>query len=144
MSSTGLLFALLASIGWGMVYVLYERALQHTTPLLLMLIYGYLSITILTPLLYFRGDLTAANIPPLETFGVLAAAVVCSLVSSFFIVSSITHLGAEKSAVLEISYPLFTALFAWLLFGRSLSLWFVAGFLMIAGGSLVIILKGSR
>jgi len=66
--------------------------------------------------------------------GVLATAAALS------ILGSIQLLGASKSAVLEISYPLFVALFSVLLFQGQLQLPVVVGGIFIFVGSAIIVL----
>ena len=57
------------------------------------------------------------------------------------IVSSIAMLGASKSSILEISYPLFVLVFSYVLFDKGVSLHVIAGGLLIFAGSAIIVLS---
>jgi drug/metabolite transporter (DMT)-like permease len=72
----------------------------------------------------------------------LAVTLVTATAAAFAILGSIQALGAGTSAVLEISYPLFVALFSVLLFKGQLELPIIIGGVFIFVGSAIIVLSG--
>ena len=70
----------------------------------------------------------------------MAITLVTATVAAFAILTSIQLLGAAKSSVLEISYPLFVAVFSCLFFGGQLQLPVVIGGGFIFVGAAIIAL----
>ena len=83
-----------------------------------------------------RFDTKAASLP------LVGLTLVTATAAALSILGSIQLLGAGKSAVLEISYPLFVALFSVLLFQGHLSLPVVLGGGFIFVGAAIIVLAG--
>lgn len=111
------LTALAAAIVWGIHYPLVDHALKKLS------LPGVLLLTalpiLLMPLLTLRhlqndiGVLQAASWP--ERLLLLAPALT-SLVGSVLLFAAIGSKNATLASLIEISYPAFVALFAWLLF----------------------------
>ena len=87
-----------------------------------------------SPASLFRLDASEASLP------LVAITLVTATVAAFAILTSIQLLGAAKSSVLEISYPLFVAVFSCLFFGGQLQLPVVIGGGFIFVGAAIIAL----
>jgi drug/metabolite transporter (DMT)-like permease len=136
------LYAIIAAILWGVDYALTEKALQVVRfPMLLSieLFFGFL--TMLGIEIYsgsYKTDwvgLFSSN----RTVALVVAIVVAFNIANMFIVLSIGQKNATLSGLIEISYPLFIALFSWLLFRENnLSVKaIVGGIFVLAGVSLI-------
>lgn len=141
MRTMGHVLAVAASVLWGLTYCLDERVLAGMSVFRLYLLHCLCGALFAAVILLALGE------PPgsLLRFGggerpLLAATLVTASAAALCILGSIQLLGAGKSAVLEISYPLFVAFFSTAFFGGHLS-WPVAvggGFMFV--GALIIVL----
>lgn len=143
MNVYGLILAVVASILWGLTYCLDERVLASLSVFRLyflhcvsgMLIAGVvLLVNGASPASLFTIDSATASRP------LVALTLVTATAAALSILGSIQLLGASKSAVLEISYPLFVALFSVLLFKGQLQPAVVVGGVFIFIGSAIIVL----
>jgi len=139
--TTGLLLAVLASVLWGLTYCLDERVLESLSVYKLYFLHccagAIVSAAILVaqghaPATLFRIDTTKVSLP------LFAVTLVTATAAALSILGSIQALGASKSAVLEISYPLFVALFSWGFFGGHLQAPVVIGGACIFVGAAII------
>lgn len=111
------LAAIAAAIAWGIHYPLVDHALKKLSlPGVLLL--TTLPVLLLAPL--FRHAL-AADIQTLAATSwperlVLLAPALTSLVGSVLLFTAISSKNATLASLIEVSYPAFVALFAWLLF----------------------------
>lgn len=114
------LYAILAALFWGMNYSIYEQLMRKLS-LGAMLVGMALCNLVMAVVVYglasdkLRQDLTVlqTDMPVTRLFlGMLGAGALASL----FIFVSIRGRNATMAAMIEIAYPLFTALFAWLFF----------------------------
>jgi drug/metabolite transporter (DMT)-like permease len=135
--------AVLASVLWGMTYCLDERVLASLSVYKLYFLHCVCGAVVAGAILLLQGNSPAA----LFTFNTSAASIPLVLVTlatattaALAILSSIQLLGANTSAVLEISYPLFVALFSVLFFKGQLQLSVVIGGMFIFIGSAIIVL----
>lgn len=131
---------ILAAICWGVVYALHHLALEKISPLKLLLYGGILDVVIIIPILLIKGE-SILSITALESKSLvyIAASMLVALVANILILYSIKNLGANTAAVLEISYPVFTAIVLFLLIGEKLDTRFLAGAcLILIGASLVV------
>ena len=113
------LYAIIAAILWGVDYALTEKALQSIRfPMLLSieLFFGFLSmLAIAISSGSYKTDL-AGLFSSNKTMTLVVAIVVAFNIANMFIVLSIGDKNATLSGLIEISYPLFIALFSWLFF----------------------------
>jgi drug/metabolite transporter (DMT)-like permease len=135
--------AVLASVLWGMTYCLDERVLASLSVYKLYFLHCVCGAVVAGAILLLQGNSPVA----LFTFNTSAASIPLVLVTlatattaALAILSSIQLLGANTSAVLEISYPLFVALFSVLFFKGQLQLSVVIGGMFIFIGSAIIVL----
>lgn len=139
----GLMLALLASVLWGLTYCLDERVLSSLSVFKLYFLHCLCGVLVAGAILLAQGvspaglftfDLAKASLP------LVGLTLVTATAAALSILGSIQFLGASKSAVLEISYPLFVALFSVLLFKGQLQLPVVIGGIFIFVGSTIIAL----
>ena len=143
MNSTGYVLAVLASVLWGLTYCLDERVLSSMSVFKLYFLHCVCGMLVTGAVLLFQGSSVAslftigtANAGPL----LVGLTLVTATAAALSILGSIQLLGASKSAVLEISYPLFVALFSTLLFRGQLQLPVVIGGVCIFIGAAIIVL----
>jgi drug/metabolite transporter (DMT)-like permease len=131
-------YALFAAIIWGLDYVLAERIFhsQISPSTLLGVQMAIGSVVFLT---ISANSSMAADIEILTTSRyaawILIAAIVAFIVANLLIALSIKSKSATLAGLLEISYPIFIAIFSWLLFGdNQLNLaTFLGGILIFSG-----------
>ena len=134
--------AVLAAVLWGLTYCLDERMLASVSVYKLYFLHCLCGAAVAGAVLLVQGHSprslvtlnAAANLPLLGL--TLATATAAALA----ILGSIQLLGANTSAVLEISYPLFVAVFSTLLFGGHLHLPVVVGGGFIFLGAAIIVM----
>lgn len=132
------LYAIIAAVLWGVDYALTEKALQSIRfPMLLgiELFFGFL--TMLGIAIFsgsYKSDLSGLFSSG-KTMLLVIAIVVAFNIANMFIVLSIGDKNATVSGLIEISYPLFIALFSWLFFKENnLSAGAIFGGIFILGG----------
>lgn len=117
-----IVYSLVAAIFWGLDYTLTGKVLeriQFSTLLTIELFFGFLAML---GLVLASGSYTT-DVPTLlfsskKTIAYIALIIICFNIANVFIVLSIGKGNATLSGLIEISYPLFIALFSWLLFGQ--------------------------
>lgn len=140
-------FALGAAVLWGIGYVLSEKFLRMgLTPSFMMFFNGLITLPI-----YFAIALSLGRIREGFTFiathgyghFALLLFMALSIVSgSFLILLGISAKNATLASLIEITYPLFTFLFAWLILKETQLTWASGvGALLIFAGIAVIYLK---
>ena len=143
MNYYGLGLAVLASVLWGLTYCLDERVLSSVSVFKLYFLHCLCGVVVAGTILLAQGtspaglltfDRAKASLP------LVGLTLVTATAAALSILGSIQLLGAGKSAVLEISYPLFVALFSVLLFEGRLQLPVVIGGIFIFIGSAIIVL----
>lgn len=143
MNYYGLGLAVLASVLWGLTYCLDERVLSSISVFKLYFLHCLCGVLVAGAILLAQGtspagllafDRTKAGLP------LVGLTLVTATAAALSILGSIQLLGAGKSAVLEISYPLFVAVFSVLLFEGRLQLPVVVGGVFIFIGSAIIVL----
>jgi hypothetical protein len=139
----GFVLAVLASVLWGLTYCLDERVLSSVSVFKLYFLHclcgalvagAILLIQGVSPAALFTIDTAKSSLP------LIGLTLVTATAAALSILGSIQLLGANKSAVLEISYPLFVALFSVLFFRGQLQLPVVLGGVFIFIGSAIIVL----
>jgi drug/metabolite transporter (DMT)-like permease len=139
----GFLLAVSASVLWGLTYCLDERVLSGLSVYKLYFLHCLCGVLVAGLVLLLQGT-PPASLLTFDTTKASLALVGLTLVTAtaaaLAILGSIQLLGANKSAVLEISYPLFVGLFSVLLFKGQLHLPVVVGGIFIFIGSAIIVL----
>jgi drug/metabolite transporter (DMT)-like permease len=141
------IYALLASVSWGLVYVLEEKLLRGgLSPVALQLFVGLVSMPIYVALFYTlknkKEQLTIVTDNPSLIWSLVIAGVLI-VAANLFILFAVQEKNATLVSVLEITYPIFTFIFAmWLLGDTQLNAGTLIGASFIALGTGVILLKG--
>jgi drug/metabolite transporter (DMT)-like permease len=141
-----LAYALGASIVWGLVYVLSEqlyRILSVPTVIAMQLAIAALIATVVALATgTLRTDIGTV-LSSRALIYLLLASIAAWLAADFLIAYSIVGKSATLAGLVEISYPLFIALFAYLIFGEAqLSLATALGGALIFAGVAVIFVWG--
>jgi drug/metabolite transporter (DMT)-like permease len=141
--NAGFMLAVLASVLWGLTYCLDERVLSSLSVFKLYFLHCLCGMLVAGVILLAQGaspaglfaiDTTKSSLP------LVGLTLITATAAALSILGSIQLLGANKSAVLEISYPLFVALFSVLFFKGQLQLPVVVGGIFIFIGSAIIVL----
>lgn len=133
--------ALGAAIVWGTGYALTERAVKELPLFVFLAIFYGLSVVFYIAM---SGAFTPwrqalASIEPKNLWPEILVGVVCFALGNILIFMAIQRSNATVANMIEISYPIFTALAAWLIFkNMQLTVPVVAGGLLIFSGVLVI------
>ena len=132
---------LLAALLCGLGYVFYGRALQLVNVQTMLI--GNAFAGILTGLivwLLFPAKIDLRFFASIPAISVMGAALFCTSAAWVCSLTAIQNISATYAAIGEISYPLFTAFFAYLIFrDRQLDWKMASGRALIAAGSYVII-----
>ncbi len=137
------LAALGAALSWGIHYPLVEHALRRIS-LVSVLLLTAVPIALLAALFHEQigADIrTVAGLGWRDKLPILTL-MLTSLAGTVLLFTAIGARNAAMAAVIEISYPLFVALFAWLLFRRvEVNASLVIGGLLVFSGVAIIILN---
>jgi drug/metabolite transporter (DMT)-like permease len=145
MNSYGYLLAVTASILWGLTYCLDQRVLASLSVFKLYFLHCICGAVVAGAILLVQNrslgslvwfDTTAVSVP------LVGVTLVTATAAALCILGSIQLLGADTSAVLEISYPLFVVLFSVLLFGGQVRFEVVLGGAFIFIGAAIIAMAG--
>lgn len=139
------LYALSAAIIWGISYAASGKVLERgMSPLVFFTLYAAVGLLMGVAALSATGRLASV---PAEIRAVggdwtwLAVAVITSGVGALLIYMAIGEKNATLASLIEISYPVFVAFFAWLFFRETqFNLATVLGGAMIIGGVAVVFL----
>jgi drug/metabolite transporter (DMT)-like permease len=114
------IYAILASVMWGLGYVLSEKVLHGGVSGHFLL---FTSALMSMPIFLFSTYITKTLKPSLDILldqrtllSYLLISKLCVVFGSIFIFKSITLKNATYTSLIEITYPLFVILFSWLLF----------------------------
>jgi drug/metabolite transporter (DMT)-like permease len=131
-----IIYAVAASVLWGISYALLGELLKKLS-MASIILYSAMASVLFAIALGLAKNSFSADWQVLKEAGretkLLAISIVIYIAANLFIMLSINAKNATMAAMIEITYPLFTALFAWLLFRQ---VQFTAG--TIAGAVLVL------
>ena len=116
--SMWIIYALLASILWGLNYSLSERILNSISPVSLLALEmaaGGIFFSIIASFTNFKQDWKSLLTEP-NLFWITLLEVVVVILASFFIVCSVRAKNATAAGIIELIYPLFIIFFSWVLF----------------------------
>jgi drug/metabolite transporter (DMT)-like permease len=143
-----ILYALTAAVLWGMSYAASGRVIERgMAPLAFFFCYAVFGVVAAALALASTGKLS--GVPgELRALGGdwvwFAVAVVTSAIGALLIYMAIGEKNATLASLIEISYPFFVAIFAWVFFRETqFNLATIVGGLMILGGVGVVFL-GNR
>ena len=146
MTYTWLLFSLTAAVLWGFSYAVSERVLQSgISPSLLSALVSCVTLPLYFTIAALRHDLKPGLTVFMEKPGILIMAILMAIgiaVGNYLILHSIILKNATYATLIEITYPLFTCLFAWVLFREmQVNAYTAVGALLIFSGLGIIFLK---
>ena len=143
MNLLGLIFAIAASITWGLVYTVDQKVLTNLSPLAFLFFSSLISVIVVLPIILYLEP-ASFKIINLGNKGLplILLAVGLAALANFFIFSAIKILGSSTASVFEISYPFFVVIFGLIIFGGAVNLWFILGSILMFTGAVVIILWG--
>lgn len=138
MINKGIIWALVASVTWGLVYNIDEKLVLKSNPLTIFLLGNVLQTALLIP--YFFTSSWKLDIQSMDwsQFRLLFLNEILYLISGLAILYAIKYLNASTASAIEISYPFFVALFAFTLFKGELNLNVWVGGVMIFIGSIIV------
>lgn len=112
-------FAIGAAMVWGLHYPLIDHALKRVS-IVSVFTLTLLPLLIVVPLYHkqLAADWAAVQHMDWSTRLPILAIIVTSTAGALLLIASIAGKNATLAALIEISYPVFVALFAWLLFGE--------------------------
>lgn len=134
-----LFYAAMAAVFWGLNYVVEEKLLQ-TFSVIQMLFFSSFFITVLmASYCWYFKLLPGTKLLAAANKKWLLLMVTSHVAAIYLILLSIQMAEAHQAAIVEITYPLFTVLFSWVLFRVRIH-WsfFVGGGLILAGSYLII------
>jgi drug/metabolite transporter (DMT)-like permease len=134
----GYVYAILAAIGWGLVYALEQRLLTHFSPALVLFMNSVCAIVMLAPFLLTRLNDFSTLARPGGSVWLLLGVSLLVAVTNLLILNSIKELNAPIAAIIEVSYPLFVIIASYFLFGFRPSPQLLLGAALIIAGVLVI------
>lgn len=139
----GFIAAIVAALLWGLHYAMSERVLVGLTPLAWMWWSAVSMFAILLPLVVSGVvDVQARKLLDKEILAPLLVSEVCQFSAALLVAHSIVRLGAGRATLIEISYPVFTVFFCWVLWGHRLTMTtLVGGVIMLVGA--VVVVRGS-
>lgn len=140
------IYALSAAVMWGLGYVLSEKLLRFgMTPAFMMIVANLLMLPLLIGLVVYMGETKQQISLLFGSKGMIFLTCAMSLLiigGNFLILTSINEKNATLASLIEISYPLFTCFFAWLILKETQINWAqAAGGLLIFSGVCLIYLK---
>jgi drug/metabolite transporter (DMT)-like permease len=136
----GLLYAIGASLTWGLVYTLDQKILSGASPLAYLFINSLLSAIIVLPFLLFdQGSIKSIFSSNKSIIILIIASVILATLANFLIFSGIKLLGADTASIIEIAYPFFVVFFSFLIFRSTPNGYFFLGGSLIFIGSIIII-----
>lgn len=137
-----LALAVVASMFWGVTYAIYGQLLKTLSVPTVMffssLVAACVMLTAAVATKRLGADVQALAASP-GLVRLLAACIIVTILANVAISYSIIGRNATLAAVIEIAYPVFTVLAAWLLFGEKHLNWatLVGGLLIFAGASVI-------
>lgn len=136
------ILAVLASMFWGTEYAINEQIYRHISVTTALAIEGVVYAAVFVCIMVLSGN-AKADLATLGSSwrlaGLMLAGSVGIIIAALFIGFSITAKSAALAGLIEISYPLFTALFAYVLFKEGELTWATAlgGLFIIAGVGII-------
>lgn len=130
-----------ASLLWGVHYPLVDHALKKIS-LVSVLLLTALPVVLAAPFFYrtVAADFTIWKAMDTGAKGMVLALALTSLLGSVLLFLSISGKNATLASLIEISYPVFVALFAWLLFREMhINTSVIIGGLLVFAGVVMII-----
>ncbi len=137
--------ALSAAVLWGLGYTINQITLRHFNTMELLLFESMIVFSVFAAYFVWRGDLTSflTKLSSPKQLALIISSSLIYVVASILILKSISSSNASLAAIIESCYPIFTVLFAFLLFGEiQLNLASAIGFILILSGIIIVKIYG--
>jgi uncharacterized membrane protein len=131
---TGMAYALLAGALWGMGPLALKRALKHTSVGTATLTEQYLSVLLLGVLAAYHGELAYLDFTSRAFWAFFLAGAIGASFGKIFYYKGIDRVGASKATSVKNSSPILTTFLAVIFLGEEMSVWILAGVLLIVAG----------
>ncbi len=131
------LLAISASLFWGLTYVFNEQVYKHISVITSLALASFVIFITMIAASYFSDHLKPDLLAIASSRRLLLyviAGIIALLVAELFIGFSITTKSATLAGLVEISYPIFIALFAYLFFKEKISLPTIIGAALVFCG----------
>jgi len=135
----GMLIALCAAISWGYVYATTQEVVERLPPLATLALIYWLGALVLAPVAFWYGPELLKDIANYPTS--TGSMILSVLVAEFFIIWSIQLLGGVDAGLVEISYPVWTMMFLYLLKDQKPSTESVVGAVLVGAGLVLLARK---
>lgn len=135
---TGIAYALLAGVLWGIGPLLLKRALKHTNVSTATLVEQNVSVFLLVGLASYSGEIGHIDFTGRAFWAFFLAGAVGASFGKVFYYKGIDKVGASKATSVKNSSPFLTALLAILFLGEAMSWFIFAGVALIVLGIAVI------
>lgn len=137
--------ALLTAVAWGLCYTCAEQVVKTTDKSVYYIITNSCGLIFWICWLTTKADRSKISIDNLyEQKYWLITSVIASISGSYLCIQAIQLKNATWASVVEVSYPLFCALFAFLLFGHNVvNLTSGFGMILVIAGTIVFVLGSS-
>ena len=123
-----------------MVYVIDQKILYGVNPLTLLFIDSLLATIIMLPFIFFEnGSVKILLNSGKMNILLIVLSVILAALANFLIFSGIKSLGSSRASIIEIAYPFFVVLFAYIFFGSKPNVWFFIGGALIFIGSVIVV-----
>ncbi|MBI5794197.1 EamA family transporter [Candidatus Uhrbacteria bacterium] len=136
---TGFIFAIAASVTWGLVYTFDQKLLTHVSPVTYIFIGSIITPILLLPFILKNGGFKEMISSGADNIALIVLCSILALTADFFILSGIKNLDASTASIIEISYPFFVVLFSFIFFRSSPNIYFFIGGLLVFLGSVIIV-----
>lgn len=136
-----ILFALGASLFWGLTYVFNEQVYKKISVFTSLGIASLVIFIITLLISYFSGNLKPdlfSIVSSKQLLWYVIGGIVVLLIAELFIGFSITAKSATLAGLVEISYPIFIALFSYLIFKSKITIPTIIGGVVVFIGIFII------
>ena len=135
---TGIVYALIAGILWGIGPLLLKKGLTHSNVSTAILIEQSVSVITLASLAGIQGELLGVGLSLKALAAFVAAGAVGASFGKIFFYKGIDTLGASKSVSIKNSSPILTTLLAIVVLGERVTLPIAVGVVLIVAGIILL------
>lgn len=136
----GFIYAIGAAVTWGLVYALDQKILVNVSPATLLFVDSIMAAMIMLPFVFFdQGSIKELFTSGKSNLLIIFIAIFLTTFANFLVLSSIKHLDASTTSVIEIAYPFFVVLFSFILFRSTPNIYFFIGGAFVFVGSVIIV-----
>ena len=137
--------ALSAAVLWGLGYTINQITLKHFSTMELLFFESMVVFTVFAIYFILHGNVNSflTKLANPKQFTLILSSSLIYVVASILILKSISSSNASLAAIIESCYPIFTVIFAFLIFGElQLNLASVIGFILLLSGIIIIKVYG--